>query len=126
MDLQGQERRFLQEPWHITQIANLFELVGVSWFKSILEKEVEWYENCLSWQENMLRVLFSWMKLTVSVQRERNQAPVEVTLKYNERCLNYSTNSMDLSHSLISKYAIIYFNLADFFFRLLWRRIVST
>lgn len=101
MDLLVQERHFQQEQLHITLIVNSFESQELNQYKNILEKELEWSENCSLWQESMLLQSFSWMKLIQ--QEDKGKEEKEETLKFSVQCLSYLTSSMVSNHATILK-----------------------
>ena len=95
------ERHFQQEQLPIILIVNSFEFQEPSLFKSILEKEQEWSESYSSWPENMPLLSFSWMKLILQEDKDKEES--EEILKFSVQCLSYSTSLMDLNNATILK-----------------------
>ena len=95
------ERHFQQEQLPIILIVNSFEFQELSLFKSILEKEQGWSESCSSWPENTPLQSFSWMKLILLEDKDKEES--EEILKFSVQCLSYSTSLMDLNNATILK-----------------------
>lgn len=130
MDHQELVKPSLPVPSPITLIVHLFVSVVPNWFKSLLARDREWSENCLSWPVSTVQVSFSWTKLIPSVPLAWNLVAV-VILRYNwsynqsrvfillwsytvsftlsrsnVQCWSFWINSMALNHNKTSKVVV--------------------